>query len=1014
MPVSVQVPVRVVVDPQALMSRLEDLDEAVEAATTRALTNAVAAIEERRGSYVTHRAADPVVSWRGDGLPDVSRERVGEAEARVREALSRAVAATMPAARSDGDGSLAERLTADPSEIIDPRRLAVIAGLYAVPGYRDGEAEVVPVDAPVTADSRPSHLEWRPITGSTVFWAAFGKAVAGRGPLTGQVGVIFRDARPGVQICVWQLPEKTVIFPITLISGGTQLRPEVSGTSTQIRRDAYGAFPPGAAYRLRYLGPGQTEADRRASLRIAYERIFAPVIREDVRRMRPLATEAELAGEVDARLTQFIDGLAASEPATTCYLELLIDGDSVVLPCPHEVAQDLDAELISLVEQVEGATEGGAGDGSGGGEGSGTGEGAAAGGEGGTGDGSADGGTADGGGPVLEFGEGTGGSLFPPSAYASSGEYDCCAFNGEPALGDLGADGEILGRLIAEIAADLQMPVCAHAARFCLNAALAIEVRARSVGDHAEGSATFTQSRSAVSGAAGVVIVPVASPAVLLLRHLASVVPKITRLRDVIGRIYSKDEVFARMGGPWNDSPASWHVHFLLESTPPLTRSVGRLFVRTCQVVLLQSLRASADAIAARIDSEETYLPVFKKLILGFVLGVEELDVLHDRLEAELDESTLRAAGREAFTTWQDAKNALGDVLAGRDPLATDDQDEGEFVRRDGAVVAIRDWNGNVWSLDQLRRALELRRGSAIGFDPLVGQIIDDDELLGRFRRNPDRIGEELSTLLEEMRLRNEEITREVRSSDDTAFGYARIYENLYQRTVPGTSVALQGIHRQAHEQIGEFFRGDPVYSAGLNRLFNTELGYQSLTTFFEVVGVTALAVLCPPVGTAVGVPVAAYHVTEALEREHLFRSLINPEAVITRAEVETDLFLAELEAALVFLPNAKSIVRDGGAAARTVGRDGIVAGTASLRGGLSASVARALENATAAHIMKTIVEEQIEDKLLDILVFQPLSAAVQQEFGAAPPPGSPIPGQAPETRTFSRRGGGAGSTHGP
>jgi hypothetical protein len=51
--------------------------------------------------------------------------------------------------------------------------------------------------------------------------------------------------------------------------------------------------------------------------------------------------------------------------------------------------------------------------------------------------------------------------------------------------------------------------------------------------------------------------------------------------------------------------------------------------------------------------------------------------------------------------------------------------------------------------------------------------------------------------------------------------------------------------------------------------------------------------VLCPPAAFIVGVEIALHDVAKAKEKERLFGSLIDPELVLTRAEVELELFSA-------------------------------------------------------------------------------------------------------------------------
>jgi hypothetical protein len=68
-------------------------------------------------------------------------------------------------------------------------------------------------------------------------------------------------------------------------------------------------------------------------------------------------------------------------------------------------------------------------------------------------------------------------------------------------------------------------------------------------------------------------------------------------------------------------------------------------------------------------------------------------------------------------------------------------------------------------------------------------------------------------------------------------------------------------------------------------------------------VGVVLLCCVYAPLGIAVGIALAAHHYEEAVEREHVYDALIDPELVISRAEVEIQLFAAKLGLVLSFLP---------------------------------------------------------------------------------------------------------------
>ena len=74
----------------------------------------------------------------------------------------------------------------------------------------------------------------------------------------------------------------------------------------------------------------------------------------------------------------------------------------------------------------------------------------------------------------------------------------------------------------------------------------------------------------------------------------------------------------------------------------------------------------------------------------------------------------------------------------------------------------------------------------------------------------------------------------------------AKISEDIPHASVQGTGYVLTGIHKLAHEQIGEFFQGDRFYAVGIDYLFSAALGLQELKSFIVFTGLVLLAVLCP------------------------------------------------------------------------------------------------------------------------------------------------------------------------
>jgi hypothetical protein len=254
----------------------------------------------------------------------------------------------------------------------------------------------------------------------------------------------------------------------------------------------------------------------------------------------------------------------------------------------------------------------------------------------------------------------------------------------------------------------------------------------------------------------------------------------------------------------------------------------------------------------------------------------------------------------------------------------------------------------------------------------------------------------------------NAEQAGEVEDSWIYAFRASRISESIPHATVPYTSYPLHGIHLQAHNAVGDAFRGDGFYAQGINALFGAELGRLGLISFFEFTGTLLLAVACPPLAAAAGIALAAYHLEEAEEKQRLYRSLIDPELVITRAEVEQELFMARLGFALAVIPEAGTILRGGSQVARLVARTGVSTG-ARLAGRRLArylleesmqSLRRGIVVAFVREIAQNVVIDEVAQRVLE-----PIVAQIEREATITGPAGGAQGAQATIERLAAEAG---------
>jgi hypothetical protein len=309
------------------------------------------------------------------------------------------------------------------------------------------------------------------------------------------------------------------------------------------------------------------------------------------------------------------------------------------------------------------------------------------------------------------------------------------------------------------------------------------------------------------------------------------------------------------------------------------------------------------------------------------------------------------------------------------------------LLRRADDSYAICDRYGRVWTREQLETAITLRRGTLESAEPLVKQLVDLPEVIDRFRGSSVSVAQELDVLLREMLWHNEMTRLRIANNAMEAIRASSIVRSWPQQTVPGSGFALQGIHRLAHEQIGEFFGGSTWYGNGVHEIFDREVKRGEQLAFLEFGGLVLLSVVCPPAAVVTGIGVAALHYAEALEKEELYQSLIDPELVLTRAEVEADLFATRLGLVVSLLPVAGELAAEARVAFRAVPRAG-AAGAASAAGASRAGLFSV--EATVAHLTLVaergfaqtlgmeLAKEYVTDKVME-MALQPVLAAVQR-----------------------------------
>jgi hypothetical protein len=606
---------------------------------------------------------------------------------------------------------------------------------------------------------------------------------------------------------------------------------------------------------------------------------------------------------------------------------------------------------------------------------------------------------------------------------------------GEPSLDALLNDGVTLQGWIGRLAAEIRIQPYRYAGNFCLAAGTAIAERARRLGEEAATEvATAGILKPTNQGNLGFVqFDPQSTPAVRELHDLARMLDDVIDLGNRAQSVYRS--WWANLCGRWYQYEPQWGLAFDTLFHPIKSAAVNNIFKAACRVLMLQLLESSKSQIEARKKNLTTYAPVFEFLLRAYFTDKSDLEKLKARLEGGrlLARLTTGPASPPAGS-WLTLGAGLSEALRKSDvaaPASVTIRDN--LVYRGDALVGVQDEHGVFWTEEALEQALTQREFLVESIDPLIKQISNDeaDFILATLNQKHGAVQYTANQLIEGgdlgqaifERVRNEQnVTtgivveaildkllsnnatefRRTRASFDHAFNSAPLYSGGRSYRIPYCSFELMGIHKLADEQIGTAFRSNPeAYGWELNDLLSGVAGGRSLTRFFTFAGIVVLSVVCPPLGAALGAATAIIDYREALEKKTLFRSLIDPDLVITRAEVEAELFAAELGLALSFIPEAAGIIGRAArgfeivmeqgvrgsaravvsGARRALTLEGAQAAAAALRNRFAAALAERLKDGLAQAIAVEFVKAEVMNELLGKLLIEPVIEGIYQDF---------------------------------
>jgi hypothetical protein len=1019
MPVRVNIPIRLRVDPEALLERQADIEEALAMTVSRALANSRDVVLEPRGGYVGVNIHTPEFAWIGAGVSQVSEDTQTTLEEKITSTL-------LLLLESSGIYDWAQEMD-NPDQLsvinqveepIDRERYAALLRRYIVPSYdQRGEHKAVEVINSKEEKSLPSSSQIKPrflsLYGQDVAQVFENELYLARRtlPNSGYLGAIFWSRKHNkIAIGIWRFPAGRPVIGvplIDLIGGEPRLEFDPKSKKETLVFDPVD-LSPSSAYRISNVQKGSTPEERRKVLTEHWRPVVEKYVQENSSPIPATMKATEYRTARQAKIGQQTAELVESQlkklpKETTNFCTLEVGTISFLIHSEIQLPTDLDSELIPLVEYKPVSEES-------------VGSGDSATSVGGTGTDEFNDVSGDGNKKITQIGgfvyTGQDKKIkeeeieaFFPSAKRGYEQLLCEPFLDEPPLETLGDDGQEIYRDIQEIAFKLQIPICNFAGKFCLNAAATLGARAIAVSSYSVNEGRFTQQIEANTGNLGSLnFVPSASPALQFMRHLAGVIPLIGNLSRFVARRYRQANT---LQGDWQDNSAGWLLRFYIELSDLMKDSVGVLFGMTCQILMLQLLRTSRKAIDSRLQYFEAYAPLFEQLVRVQLEDINELLQLRERLKTFKQQVQARDITRQMDVmpagvlavpgaNWLNTARLITEALVAWDLSSRDKGEAGEIVQKEG-ITQIRDSKGTLWTLFDLEEAIAIRRGNAEAIDPLIKQITDIPDLMQRLRvaryfgieRKAIRF--ELRRILEEMHDNNEDITHKVEGSWVYAFRISKIQEDLPSATIPGTFYALQGIHRLAHEELGEFARGDSFYNNGVNFIFGAELGRTKLIEFLTFSGLIHLSICCPPLAFVAGVLDAIRQYDAASEQEQIYNALIDPEQVIRRAEVEAELFAAQLGLALAFIPKARSILRLGSYGGKAIARAGIVRGSRIIRRHISRRITREMAEQLSKELITVFVREITTDLVMDKvmqLVLEPVIQHIEREATITGPVG--------------------------
>jgi hypothetical protein len=412
------------------------------------------------------------------------------------------------------------------------------------------------------------------------------------------------------------------------------------------------------------------------------------------------------------------------------------------------------------------------------------------------------------------------------------------------------------------------------------------------------------------------------------LRNLAAAFGAIKDLeREYITHMLSQDDKRC-LRCPVAGHAAEWVAAFAGVFGSARDDAVASMFVTQCQDVLLQVLLASGDELSKRAQNFKSYMAMTRLLLTVMLADLPELMRLREALLAELRRERVMTMGVGGGLTagWIAVTGQVIDSLTA-DPVTQEPAAETVASFKNGPKVY--DGKGRWWTLAELDAVLSAERQQVTAIDPVLDKVSEVEDVVEKLRAAQvldayasTAAGQALTTavddifksLLTDLIKENERWQRKAAADRNYAFGLAN-FTREDEGAETDIGAKLSGIHKIAADRLRPAFTDPEAYVSGLRRLADTEIGKAELFEILNLVGLTVLAVVCAPLAFAVGVVQAVEGLETAFEHRDLQRAMLDADDILSKAQVEAEMWAAVINAALTVLPEIPSAVRGARAA---------------------------------------------------------------------------------------------------